>query len=477
MACPTMKFYIILCLNSVQCATNILDINDGQIVGNVEYFGEKRVEEYLGIPYAMPPTGNRRFMSPEPPAKWGSSTIDTLERKPLCAQSREWEGFTSSEDCLFLDVYTPSNKLTNDKKAVMVWIHGGYFGVDWHPAWYNGRALASTGDVIVVIVNYRLGALGFLSTDDDVIPGNMAMFDQVLSFQWIQDNIHHFGGDPNRVMIFGQSAGAVMVKFHSISPLSGEGENRLFHNVLVESGQQMAYNSDPVETAHDFARNVGCLREFQQSHDQFLSCIQGAPLDDIIAASDREPIPAFSWTPVIDRKFLMEKPTTDYLATPGLIDRFNLMQGCNSGEVAMLASAIRTKDNFERIMKPLLRALIPIDVENPDFWYDLESFYLPSGDPSTTVQDEWREAYISLGMDTAYSVFLFEYAVAAQSVGANMFAYNFMYPPSEELTETPRVEGDWNAPWHGDDLMFVFGWPILQDKGLLINKTFLFIAL
>jgi len=112
---------------TVQSLTNVVNINDGLINGNIVDFNGQEVGEYLGIRYAAPPTGDLRFMPPQKPVQWGSAMIDTTERKPLCAQSQVFEGFTSAEDCLFLDVYTPS-KSTNyesDKKAVMVWIHGG----------------------------------------------------------------------------------------------------------------------------------------------------------------------------------------------------------------------------------------------------------------------------------------------------------------------------------------------------------------
>jgi carboxylesterase type B len=85
--------------------------------------------------------------------------------------------------------------------------------------------------------------------------------------------------------------------------------------------------------------------------------------------------------------------------------------------------------------------------------------------------DEWRVAYIEVGMDTAYTSNLYLYAAAAKAVGASTYAYNFLYPPSDSLTEEPRVEGDWNQPWHGDDLMFVFGWPILADRGKFTQKS------
>jgi len=441
------------------------------IQGNVEWYDGKRVDEYYGIPFAKPPVGELRFMKPEPVEPW-EDVWDASRKQPLCAQQEDFEGYTFSEDCLYVDVYTPSLDYKNDAKAVMVWIHGGTFVHDWHPDWYSGRALSPTGDVILVVLNYRLGALGFLSTGDDVIAGNQAAFDQNLALQWVQKNIGYFGGDPGRVTLFGQSSGAIMTKHHSLSPLSGAGDDRLFQNIIIESGQNLAYNDDPLSTAEKFAGNVGCKAEFNTSHEKFLACVQKAPLIDILRASDAESNVSFMWSPRVDNKFLLHAPTKEYLSTPGLIDRFNIMVGCTTGEIAMGASTIRNKQSFELIMKPLLRILLPVDVENAEFWYDLERIYLPSGNPETLDTDEWRTAYIALGMDTGYTVYLYDYAEAAATLGANLSAYNFQHTPSIGLQDSPRVPGDWNEPWHGDDLMFVFGRPLLQKIGTQREQRF-----
>ncbi|CBY12473.1 unnamed protein product [Oikopleura dioica] len=211
-------------------------INDGLIVGNRDYYQGKSVDEYLGIPFAQPPVENLRFKSPQKPDPW--TVLETQKKKPLCAQPDVniscW-GLPQSEDCLYVDVYTASENYETDAKPVLVWIHGGSFTGDWHPDWYTGKYLCPTADVVLVVVNYRLGALGFLSLQDNVIAGNMGVRDQNMALEWVHDNIGNFGGDPDNVTIFGQSAGAISVKFQANSPMSGTRENPLFKRVGVVS--------------------------------------------------------------------------------------------------------------------------------------------------------------------------------------------------------------------------------------------------
>jgi carboxylesterase type B len=146
----------------------------------------------------------------------------------------DWQTFLDtemSEDCLYLNIYAQINSDSN--KTVMVWIHGGGFrsGSISYPI-YDGSILAANSDVIVVAINYRIGLFGFLSADQTELTGNYGLHDQVMALKWIKDNIDSFGGDPNNVVIFGQSAGAISVGYHLISSLS---EN-LFSRAILQSG-------------------------------------------------------------------------------------------------------------------------------------------------------------------------------------------------------------------------------------------------
>ncbi|MBK7154726.1 MAG: carboxylesterase family protein [Sandaracinaceae bacterium] len=173
---------------------------------------------YLGIPYAAPPTGNLRFAPPAAPTPW-TDTLDADTRPRACPQVIPILGAQTEEDCLYINVHAPL-EVPESGAPVLVWIHGGGFtlgeGVQTEGGTV-GDILARDENIIVVSMNYRLGALGFLShpalTDEsaDSISGNYGLLDQVAALEWVRDNIRAFGGDPERVTIAGQSAGGISV--------------------------------------------------------------------------------------------------------------------------------------------------------------------------------------------------------------------------------------------------------------------------
>src|SRR6185312_6116668 len=170
--------------------------------------GTPDVRVFKGIPYAAPPTGDQRWRAPKPAAHWdGVRKADTFS--PVCMQGNN----TGNEDCLYLNVWTGA-AAANEKRPVMVWIYGGgYYTGSGSQSMYDGEALAKKGAVIVTI-NYRLGEFGFfsypgLTTESDRRgAGNFGVMDSIVALQWVQKNIAGFGGDPKRVTVFGESAGA-----------------------------------------------------------------------------------------------------------------------------------------------------------------------------------------------------------------------------------------------------------------------------
>ncbi|CAN7988002.1 unnamed protein product, partial [Ixodes hexagonus] len=221
----------------------------------------KVVESFTGIPYSRAPVGNRRFRRPEPVDPW-NGTLDATQPHPDCmqtsivdARNSPGAGTGMSEDCLFLDIWAPERDSTK-KLNVMVWIYGGAFLTGSVP---NGAILAAYGSVVVVTLNYRLGALGFLYGGTEDVPGNQGLYDQALALTWVRDNIDRFGGSFKSMTLFGQSAGGWCVAFHLLSPIT----HSMVHRAIIQSGGVdrkglVRKGSDMLDRARTFADFLGC---------------------------------------------------------------------------------------------------------------------------------------------------------------------------------------------------------------------------
>ncbi|KAK5647710.1 hypothetical protein RI129_002602 [Pyrocoelia pectoralis] len=214
----------------------IVKIKQGTLRGKVnsDYQGN-RYYSFQGIPYAEPPIGDLRFKAPQPPKRWDGTRDAAKEGSVSYSKDFFSNGMVGSEDCLFLNVYTPQLPSENAVlKSVMVWIHGGAFLIGSGNSNRCGPDFLLTEGVVVVTINYRLGLLGFLSFDDPSleVTGNAGFKDQVMALKWIRDNISYFGGNSNSVTIFGASSGATSVHCLILSPMA----KGLFHNAIMHSG-------------------------------------------------------------------------------------------------------------------------------------------------------------------------------------------------------------------------------------------------
>jgi para-nitrobenzyl esterase len=214
-------------------ATTVVETRCGRVSG----ITRSGVLQFRGLPFAAPPVGPRRWLPPQAPEPWAGTRVadrfgpiapQQLNEATLLPRPVDQE---MSEDCLSLNVFTPSTE--GSHRPVLVWIHGGAFETgSGRDRWYDGSAFARAG-AVVVTVNYRLGVLGFLDVGD-LVPGsaNRGLQDQVAALRWVRDNIAAFGGDPGRVTVFGESAGAM-----SIGALLGMPAARgLFHRAILQSG-------------------------------------------------------------------------------------------------------------------------------------------------------------------------------------------------------------------------------------------------
>ncbi|CAH2252348.1 esterase FE4-like [Pararge aegeria] len=237
-----------------------VDVNEGILEGQVvvnpygsPYFSFK------GIPYAEPPVGDLRFKAPQPKKPW-KGVLNAKEHASNCYHYELFANETTppvgSEDCLYLNVYTP-NLVPVNLLPVMVWIHGGGFISGSGDDNEHGPQYLIRKGVILVTLNYRLEILGFLSLDTEDIPGNAGMKDQVAALRWVKDNIRKFGGDPDNITIFGESAGGASVSLHLVSPMT----KGLFKRAIMQSGTVtgwLTYTFRARDKAILLARDLGC---------------------------------------------------------------------------------------------------------------------------------------------------------------------------------------------------------------------------
>lgn len=275
---------VVIWLTVFHIALGDLEVNttDGVLKGQVLRSRDGRpYYSYTGIPYAKPPVGNLRFQAPEPSEPW-TGTLDATGEPNKCVQIDDVD---SQEDCLYLNVFTPKVPGVSELLPVMFWIHGGGFVTGHGGPDDNSPEYFMDKDVVFVSINYRLGVLGFLSTGDDVIPGNFGMKDQVMALRWVQKNIIYFNGDSSRVTISGMSAGSVSVGYHLLSPMS----KGLFHKAILQSGAPtcMWSISTPKwarNRAHTFATIAGC--NYDTSED-LLKCLKKIPATFLINIQNR----------------------------------------------------------------------------------------------------------------------------------------------------------------------------------------------
>ncbi|KAK3101083.1 hypothetical protein FSP39_000817 [Pinctada imbricata] len=335
----------------------------GRLTGRKESTdgGKNTVYQFLKVPYAKPPIGDLRFQKPQPHDPL-IGQYDATELGPSCMQtiSEENKLFLSSsnvsEDCLHLNIYVPHD-ISTVSRAVMIWIHGGGWVIG-QGTMYDGSILASTGDVIVVTINYRLGFFGFMSTLDDQYPGNYGLYDALEAIRWTKKHISSFGGDPNKITLFGESAGAFNILYLATSPLS----KGLFQRVIMESGgdlQSRTLYPDIKNTSFDVMNEVGCINdtyEFPLAGDT-VRCLLNVDALEIVKATQklslaRGPLsPAYQGTfracidgelvTDVPEKLLANSSSTSFKVFTSL----DVLQGVNNGEGASILGIVASQQN------------------------------------------------------------------------------------------------------------------------------------
>ncbi|MDQ3334110.1 MAG: carboxylesterase family protein [Myxococcota bacterium] len=373
---------------------------------------------YKRVPFAAPPTGANRYAPPQP-AGCAEAEIDARALGPACPQLDEG-AYVGDEDCLHANVWAP--QAASAPRPVMVWFHGGgnSIGSAVYPI-YDGRRLAEAGDVIVVSANYRLGQLGFLAVGGEGA-GVFGLLDQVAALRWVKDNIAAFGGDPNNVTIFGESAGARDVCSLVASPTA----KGLFHRAIMQSGgcKFLPTRAKAEASAAEVATTVGCA-----TGD--VACLRALPAETIIraAAPVISGLSSGEYQPMIDGVVQTDQPQRVIAA--GAHSQVPFMIGANADETGNSAPAITTVAQYEALVRMQLgMAIGDMALQR----YPASAFPTP------------RAAYVRLTTDSRFVCPSREIARSFDTgQTAPVYRYFFQYRP------TPL------GAVHGLDVPFVFG--------------------
>ena len=368
----------------------VAETQRGRLLGQVE----DGTHVFRGVPFAQPPVGKLRWRRPQPLDPW-NGVRDALEFGPISIQpSRPAAGpFAGimghsqermSEDCLYLNVWTPG--LDDRRRPVMVWIHGGGLssGSGSSPA-YDGAPLASRGDVVIVTINYRLGALGFLPdpvlSEGDETEGNYGFHDMIAALRWVRDEIAAFGGDPGNVTIFGESAGGIAVAILLASPLA-EG---LFQHAIIQSGaaDRLHSRESVAEMLPFYYADLGLD---QPSADE----LRDLPTEDIVnaqsalAAADPATNPAAGlhgiFNAVIEDDFLDAMP--EETVREGRGSEVDLLAGTMRNEFTLLAAMSGLTDLNEERALELIGPLVGGSERAGECYETYRSLRVQRGEPT-----------------------------------------------------------------------------------------------
>ncbi|XP_070581210.1 acetylcholinesterase-like [Ptychodera flava] len=393
-----------------------------------------------------------------------------LDRLKNISQLNLTESDFLDEDCLYMNIYAPQRSNVAKLYPVMLFVQGGGYNSGTAMYLYDGTILAQRKEVVVVTFNYRLGALGYLSTMDEVSPGNYGMLDQIAAMQWVKENIEHFGGDKDSITVFGQSAGSASIGMHLLSPKS----TGLFHRAILQSGSPlnnwatMIPPSDPLNGTYGLADNIGCPR---QPHTALLDCLRTKNPFEIgyhTPANSASVISAF--VPVVDGEggFLPDEPLK--LMEAGSFQKVPLMMGYTKDEMSTtMLSLFDDPENgvsTDEFYRELANIAYQRDYYTDNVHYDdvinaLKYAYTPWEDPENEIL--LRDTYMDLLDEQWFDAGIHWQAKLTARAGLDTYFYRFDHASGNFP--------DWLGVAHTGDLFYTFGTPIMPEKYPFLNWT------
>ncbi|XP_077944355.1 bile salt-activated lipase isoform X2 [Gasterosteus aculeatus] len=464
-------FAVVFSVGTASAASlGVVQTEGGGVEGQTIPLGRSRsLDVFKGIPFAARPG---LFEKPKPHPGWDGILKATKFATRCLQKSMLQTSSFGSEDCLYLNIWVPHGQHVSSGLPVMIWFYGGGFmgGGSMGPNFlnnylYSGQEIADKGEVIVVSVGYRVGTLGFLSTGDSSLPGNYGLWDQHAAIAWVHRNIRSFGGDPDIITLFGESAGGASVSFQTLSPHN----KGLLKRAISQSGVAFcpwALNSNPRPAAEKVAVNVGCPTD-----ERMVACLKstdartltmGAPL--FTEGSPDDPsITQQLLSPVVDGDFLPDRPANlfhnaaevDYLAGVNNMD----------GHVFTAQDIPSLGDkNQETPVEDVKRLLAAYTKDMGPAAAEMAFAEYSSNWGTTPSPDHIKRAAVDIGTDYIFLVPIQAaiYLHAANARSARTYSYRFSEPSL--LAGPSRPYNDWVGADHADDLQYVFGKPFTTPK-------------
>ena len=452
----------------------------GTVVGHLEtvHFNgtELRIKEFLGIPYAKAPVGELRFEKPERKQPFTAPFIAQTP-PPFCQQNPAYLEFfgislsadVQSEDCLRLNIFMPrDDREAGTKRAVLVWIHGGFYEVETQN-WYLAKMLAASQDIIYVTLNYRLSVLGFLSTGDSSLTGNNGLWDQRLAIEWVYENIESFGGDRNRLRIAGESAGSAAVIHHAL--YRDTNDKQLFKGVIAQSGSannEFMLEANPLDQFVEFTTKVGC---FSRNCTATLSCLKGKAVEDLMGELTLD----LTFPPVVDGEFVKMHPNDVFRNENGVADdildiyrKYDVIFGLNSDEGALYLGSVDglvatsgddqmsgyTLDAFENKIIPFVMNTTKRK-DTPVLRSAVMNQYLDFRRPRD--QNMIRQSSVDLLSDTLFNIDVLQSANAHAHTNTSGRTFLYLFDHRSILS----IDGIKGVN-HAEEVIFALGFPLNQ---------------
>ncbi|XP_045613364.1 carboxylic ester hydrolase [Procambarus clarkii] len=446
----------------------VVETQEGLVSGLLEESTKgKLFHSYLGIPFAKPPVGSLRFKDPVPGERW-EGVLEGTTMPTICPQldmmavmtseMPESGGIVGDEDCLYLNVFTPKPGEPEAGLPVMVFIHGGGF--------FGGGAqdqlphVLLNRQVVLVIIQYRLGMLGFLSTEDSVIPGNFGLKDQTLALQWVQRNIHNFGGDKTKVTIFGVSAGGASVHYQLLTPKS-EG---LFARAIMQSGAAVcpwALSRSHADVTRKVAQATGC--SIHQDSQDLLKCLQGVDAFALTALSkdtlDWFMLP-FRLGPRVDGDYLPAEPAV--LLKEGRFHKVPLVSGIAAHEGVVFTLPMYVMEHLRLALENDFEVAGPASVQSIDDTDDpvglaLKLYRYYVGEVKVT---SGRKGDLIEMMSDRHFTMCHDWASQhhAKHQGPDSRTFRYELTHNAELSVSALFGASPDSRWvsHGDDIFYLF---------------------